>query len=59
MIFRSHGLFQIKQGDTVLPLRWLLPGYPFVDLPSGDTLQCKLFTDNKFSDNLKKKFNKF
>ena len=61
--FRSHGLFQIIQG-TLRRLRfgrcranvhWTFctpalaaASYPFVDLPSGDTLRCKLFPADKF-----------
>ena len=52
MIFRSHGLLQIIQG-TLRRLRSASPAlaaasYPFVDLPSGDTLRCKLFPADKF-----------
>ena len=63
VIFRSHGLLQIKQG-TLRRLRfgrcranvhWTFctpalaaASYLFVDLPSGDTLRCKLFPADKF-----------
>ena len=61
--FRSHGLLQIIQG-TLRRLRfgrcranvhWTFctpalaaASNPFVDLPSGDTLRCKLFPADKF-----------
>ena len=47
VIFRSHGLLQIKQGTLRLPCT-AAASYPLMDLPSGDTLRCKLFPADKF-----------
>ncbi len=47
MIFRSHGLLQIKQGTLRFPCAGCRQ-LPFLDLPSGDTLRCKLFPGDKF-----------
>ncbi len=47
VIFRSHGLLQIIQGRYASPAL-AAASYPFVDLPSGDTLRCKLFPGDKF-----------
>ena len=47
VIFRSHGLLQIIQGTLRSPAL-AAASYPFVDLPSGDTLRCKLFPADKF-----------
>lgn len=58
MIFRSHGLLQIQQGTLRSPAL-AAANYPFVELPSGDILRCKLFPADKFSLNLKEKLNKY
>ena len=47
MIFRSHGLLQIKQGTLRFPCVGFA-NYPFVNLPPGNTLRCKLFPFDKF-----------
>ena len=47
MIFRSHDLLQIIQGTLRFPCAGCA-SYPFVNLPSGDTLRCKLFPADKF-----------
>ncbi|XBX08477.1 hypothetical protein QMP26_10515 [Enterocloster clostridioformis] len=39
---------QIPTGEATLPLRWLPPATPLLDLPPGNTLRCKLFPVSKF-----------
>ena len=48
VIFRSHGLLQIKQGTLHFPCAGFA-SYPFVDLSDGITLHCKLVPSDKFN----------
>ncbi|EEU96333.1 hypothetical protein FAEPRAA2165_02086 [Faecalibacterium duncaniae] len=49
MISADFQSVPIITGEATLPLRWLPPATPFVDLPPGNTLPCKLFPFSKFT----------
>jgi len=49
MISADFQSVPIITGEATLPLRCLPPAYPFVDLPTGNILRCKLFPSSKFT----------